>query len=191
MQDQFSAEEWRPVPDWEMYEASSFGRVRRVTTEHVLRGYLTTQGYLALTLSVRSVRRRCLLHQLVAEAFYGLRPTPAHTVNHRNGDKLDNRAANLEWATMAEQHRHARQLHPDQPGWFRGLTAEQAAEVLAQPEISTREWARRLGVNGLIIQRIRRGLSYRWAGVGRDAPIQGLHWHPCIDENCRSPCHFS
>src|SRR4051794_23382520 len=38
-----------------------------------------------------------MVAELGLEAFVGPRPSPQHRVHHRNGDKRDNCAANLEW----------------------------------------------------------------------------------------------
>lgn len=48
--------------------------------------------------------RTKLVHALVAEAFYGSRPTGQH-VRHLNGDKLDNSAENLCYGTESENRR--------------------------------------------------------------------------------------
>lgn len=44
-----------------------------------------------------------LVHVLVASLFCGEKPSRTHTVDHKNGDKTDNQAANLRWATKSLQ----------------------------------------------------------------------------------------
>jgi len=46
------------------------------------------------------------LHRLIAEAFLVEDPERRH-VNHINGNRRDNRAANLEWCTVSENVAHA------------------------------------------------------------------------------------
>jgi hypothetical protein len=208
-------EEWRTIRGYEgTYEVSNLGRVRRVAPRsdwlgvsrpapngvafgtpsmRVLKTSPTTQGYATVHLSLRGSRQTLVVHQLVAAAFCGPQPSRKHGVNHKDGEKTTNRADNLEWVTVRQQLAHARTLHPDQPRWFRSLTTEQAREVLAHPEISTREFAQRFGVNGLVIQRIRRGKTYRWAGPRQpsDTPLELRRWHPCDVTTCGCSCHFT
>lgn len=106
-------EKWKPVVEWEgMYEVSSEGRVRRVaggqgaTPGRVLHPGATTKGYLFVGLYRNDKPRLRFVHRLVAEAFVA-NPQGKRTVNHLNGDRADNRAINLEWATYSENHRHA------------------------------------------------------------------------------------
>lgn len=106
-------EEWRAVPGHPAYEVSSHGRVRRVARGigavpgRVLRAWpQRSKGYLSLTLYTARQRRDVLVHRLVAAAFLGPCP-PGHEVNHRDGHKPNNAAANLEYVTGAENMRHA------------------------------------------------------------------------------------
>ena len=46
------------------------------------------------------------MHRIVAHAFLGV-PAPGAEVNHLNGVKTDNRAANLEWVTSKGNKSHA------------------------------------------------------------------------------------
>ena len=47
------------------------------------------------------------VHRLVAECFVPKPPGENLEVNHKDGDKLNNRASNLEWTTHLENVRHA------------------------------------------------------------------------------------
>lgn len=64
------------------------------------------KGYMTVWIWERGRDRRKKVHQLVALAFHGDPPTPAHTVDHINQDKSDNRAENLRWACPTTQSRN-------------------------------------------------------------------------------------
>lgn len=49
---------------------------------------------------------RKMIHKLVAEAFLGNKP-PKHEINHKDGNKSNNHASNLEYVTHKENIRHA------------------------------------------------------------------------------------
>ena len=58
-----------------------------------------------VSLSKRSRQTFKIVHRLVAEAFIP-NPSGKSQVNHINGNKLDNIANNLEWATQSENMLH-------------------------------------------------------------------------------------
>lgn len=103
-----SAEVWREVPNT-YYSVSNAGRVasRRNGGWRIMRAPRNGRGYPNLNLSVDGELRNFRVHALIAGAFLGPRPSPAHEVNHKDGNKANNSADNLEWVTRAENERHA------------------------------------------------------------------------------------
>jgi hypothetical protein len=61
---------------------------------------------LTVNLSRDGKNGHVLVHRLVAAAFHG-QPRPDQVTNHKDGDKTNNHASNLEWVTQAENVRHA------------------------------------------------------------------------------------
>ena len=183
-------ENWKRV-DWidgytGTIEVSDQGRVRRSEMHYTrsdrwgnnatkstkparyLTGELGTHGYRLVCVYIGKKRKRFLVHRLIARAF-----VPGYveglSVNHINGNKIDNRPANLEWVTLAENT--AKQ-------WQTGLVdlrgeKQPGAKLSAASVVAVRKMiadghgdtriARTFGVSGSCINHIRRGK--RWASV--------------------------
>ena len=103
----------------ELYQADSDNGVvtscdRFVKTNTGIRHYksrplkpeLTNAGYHRVVLCNAGTNRRMSVHRIIAETFI-MNPDSLPEVNHKNGDKTDNRAANLEWVTTSENQKHA------------------------------------------------------------------------------------
>ena len=107
--------EWKGIPGWPEYQVSDEGSVRRARRGNnwpegkVLQPNLAN-GYLNIHLYRDSKCHVYGVHALMCLAFRGPRPTPNHQVAHYNGDKTDNRIANLRWAlpieNAADKRRH-------------------------------------------------------------------------------------
>lgn len=106
-------EEWKAVNGYEgYYEVSSSGRVRSVNRTivykdgriynykgSIMNPQIKRNGYLSLVLRKRNSNpKNYYVHRLVAEAFIA-NPNRYLTVNHKNENKRDNRADNLEWCS--------------------------------------------------------------------------------------------
>lgn len=66
----------------------------------------TTSGYVRISLSISGKVVRGRLHRMIAKAFVP-RVEGKNDVNHKDGDKMNNMADNLEWVTKKENIEHA------------------------------------------------------------------------------------
>src|ERR1044071_5485795 len=96
---------WKPIDGLEgVYSVSTLGRIRRDTpTRGRKAGYILKpslrSGYAFVTLSIKNRTVNTMIHQAVARAFIGPPPIfeDARTeINHKNGNKIDNKPSNLE-----------------------------------------------------------------------------------------------
>lgn len=98
-------ERWKEIVEFDNYEVSNFGNVRNKKTSRILSTKLQN-GYLCVSLcNDGKVKRRCI-HRLVGIAFIN-NTYNKPVINHKNGDKLNNKADNLEWVTQKENIHHA------------------------------------------------------------------------------------
>ena len=104
----YSTEIWKPIPFASEYEASSLGRVRRMVktkyTEpgHIIRLHAHHSGYISTAIFYDGRFHNLDVHRLVAFAFLGPPPSPKHHAAHNDGDRTNNTATNLRWATVQE-----------------------------------------------------------------------------------------
>lgn len=94
-------EEWRSIPSFPGYFASSLGRVRG-KRGWVMTPFIPKDGYPQITFHRGGVQHVRDLHVLVCEAFNGPRPSERHEVAHNDGVRRNCAPANLRWATRAE-----------------------------------------------------------------------------------------
>lgn len=159
-------EEWRPVEGYEgLYEVSNRGRIKSVAktikrggrvvchqaSDRILKPKHKPNGYLQAWLYDRDgIVKAHYVHRLVAQAFiqnpYGL-----PQVNHRDGNRENNRLSNLEWASgsynvsMAKhgkKEKHTRKIviQLDEKGKLLGAfnTIAEAARALKVSETAVR-----------------------------------------------------
>lgn len=121
---------WKQIPGYEgVYDASSFGRIRsspgrvfvdsrgrvihwktKILREKRSENQRIKRGRDDARVGLRKdgICKDFKVARLVAMAFHGI-PQDGMTVNHINGNWEDNRPENLEWLTMRDNIKHARE----------------------------------------------------------------------------------
>lgn len=106
-----ATERWLPVPGYEgFYEVSDHGRIRSLPRKtitgmrggQILQPWTRKDAHLMVAMSVRNSQKSYLLHRLIALAFIGPPPSPAHEVCHNDGDPANNVPGNLRWGTRSD-----------------------------------------------------------------------------------------
>ena len=93
------SEQWRDIRGYEgLYQISNLGRVKNLCSDKVLKITINRNGYCMVGLRKNSKTKLYQLHRLVAEAFI---PNPDNLpqVNHKDENKQNPYADNLEWCT--------------------------------------------------------------------------------------------
>lgn len=109
-------EVWKDIPDYEgIYQASNLGRIRSLERYYpngeksfkhqsttILKQHIKKHGKrknVSVTLSKNNKHKTCYVCRLVASAFYG---KSSLTVNHIDGNTLNNNVENLEWCSLED-----------------------------------------------------------------------------------------
>jgi NUMOD4 motif/HNH endonuclease len=160
-------EEWKPIRGYVgFYEVSNHGRIRSCKTGNLLSTENQKRRYQQVQLTTGpGLHRYHLVHRLVAEAFV----KATFQVNHKDGNKHNNRADNLEWMTQTQNMRHASKLGliVVPRGEARSdakLTEKKVREILAhlnENRIPQYKLASMYDVTPMVISNIKHRLSWR------------------------------
>lgn len=163
---------WLMLPSNQNYAVSNDGQVMSLRKNKILSLKRNHDGYLRVQLWSKNSCKFISVHRLIAEAFLPKPDIEDAVINHKNGDKSDNRVENLEWVTQKENIHHA---------WLTGLSkshlnrcgrpvrqlTKQGAFVREYP--STMEVERMLGIPheniSAAIKRQGTAGGFRWEGV--------------------------
>ena len=100
-------EKYIVINEFDNYAISNLGNIKNIKKGNILTPYLNTNGYLTYTFCQNGVKKTFRLHRLVALYFID-NPNNLPYVNHKDGDKTNNKVENLEWCTAKENDTHAR-----------------------------------------------------------------------------------
>ena len=101
------SETWKDIVGYEgLYQVSTLGRVKSLTTGCIRKTYFDTNGYQLVTLNKNGQKTRKRIHRIVAETFIDGFNVKLD-VNHKDGNKSNNCVENLEWCTRSQNVTHA------------------------------------------------------------------------------------
>lgn len=96
---------WVEIEDNPNYLVSDSGEVKRKSA-NTNKAFRESKGYMAVDMYQDGERKTKRVHRLVAEAFVP-NPNNKPEVNHKDGNRYNNSASNLEWVTKKENCEHA------------------------------------------------------------------------------------
>ena len=120
-------EKWKEIEDYPNYQISNYGRVKSLKyynnvykkyydRELILKEKINKSGYKFVSLGCgkRGKKKNIAIHRLVAKAFI---PNIKNykEINHKDGNKNNNRVENLEWCSRSENMLHAYKLGLHKP----------------------------------------------------------------------------
>lgn len=98
-------EEWKQVVGYPMYQVSNLGRImsfnKRYKKPRIVKGITDHDGYQKVYVSNGESFKRMFVHRIVALAFIP-NPNNLPVVNHKDENRQNNRAENLEWCTVRD-----------------------------------------------------------------------------------------
>ena len=101
----FIMETWKSIKGYEgLYEINILGVVKSLK-RNIIKKPLLDRGYLKYYLYNGSKYRYEYAHRLIAIAFIP-NPNDYPVINHKNGDRSDNRIDNIEWCTQSWNIEH-------------------------------------------------------------------------------------
>ena len=176
---------WLPIPGEDFLEGSSHGNIRRLdrllaVSDRDARGrsignfkkvvaggpekpWLQKNGYLMISRMIYGVTRKNTVHRLIAMTF-----VPGYfdgaTVDHIDGNRLNNRADNLQWVTRSENTRlqnvAGRGVPTGENHPFAKLRDMDVPELfnMRNQGLSCEKIGKHFGVSGSLVHKITTGL---------------------------------
>lgn len=118
-------EVWKDIENYEgLYQVSNLGRVKALKKqwlthhtailtheEQIIKPHLNHNGYLRVILTKDKNYKHFPVHRLVANAFIGKQPNKEYVINHKDFNRQNNCATNLEWLTQKENASYSKEHH--------------------------------------------------------------------------------
>jgi len=162
----YSSEEWKYIENSNDTYVSSFGRVKN--KYKMRKSYQQDSDYVTISITTDGITTDWLMHRLVMTVFSPIQNMENMEVNHKNGFKNDNKLANLEWCTSAQNKKHAIENGLCNIFTIPILQIDPKTDIIIQEFKSQADAARALGlasaknINGALKGRWKTSAGYKW-----------------------------
>jgi hypothetical protein len=179
-------EVFKQHPEYDEFLVSNFGRVYRKRNSYTVKGSLwerrgemvkqgtSKKGYKTVSRTKKDgTKTSAQVHRLVAQTFIE-NPDNLPEVNHKDGDKKNNRVKNLEWITTLDNIRHAWDTglckaksgtdhHGSKLTWD-DVKLIRAFYEFRHPCWNSKNLAKHLGVNDTTVRNVAHGIIWKEDG---------------------------
>ena len=93
---------WKLIPNTKKYLAHPSGKIMNALKGKILQPYDNGNEYLVVDIECSEK----YVHRIIARTFLGEPPVDGMHVNHKDYDRQNNAAENLEWTTPEENYKH-------------------------------------------------------------------------------------
>lgn len=94
-------EKWKVLEENNIYSISNLGRIKNNNTNILLHPVIYNKGYYRITIRIKGHKTTLFIHRLVAKYFIE-NNNGYNTVDHKDGNKLNNVYTNLRWCSIKE-----------------------------------------------------------------------------------------
>lgn len=98
------------IPNYENYSVDENGAVMNNRSNKIIHQHIDSMGYYKVFLFKNNKAYERRVHQLVAHAFLNHKSTWEKCINHKDGNKLNNKISNLEMVSQVENLKHSHKL---------------------------------------------------------------------------------
>lgn len=131
----YKNEEWRTIDGHTKYQVSNLGRIRDQTKGAMRKPTVNSSNYKKTVMDGKNL----YIHRLVAIAFID-NPDNLPEVNHKDGNKWNNKVDNLEWVSKSDNAKHAVSMGlRDVNGYTRYKVAKSSRRFSPDEEAKIRE----------------------------------------------------
>ena len=131
-------EEWKIIDGYN-YFISNFGNVENAKTGRILQPQIDSEDYYNVVLYKNGKGKTHRIHQLVAQSFLE-NPDDKQCVDHIDGNKLNNQATNLRFATFQENSQN-RSMSKNNTSGVKGVCFDKHAN----------KWCAYIRIDGILI----------------------------------------